>query len=267
MFVEGAGYFTAWIDEHPVTEDMKRSIENMLGAERLRGAVLDLGCGPGRFLEFFASRAELVVGVDISRPFLDDALRRLRTKLGHGSAEIQDLNGTPPSNQGPSKLPHSVILKQGDMIEALSQDTAYYDVIFRAYTSLGYFSDRDEAVLLQLCRDRAQPDARLILDTFDGDFFASQPVLERLTHFGAYLLRERYTIDASQSKVNCVWSFSGANAPPLDIEFPLGVYDRSSVTALLEANGWKPLQFYRDYLGSMSSASAERLIVVARPCN
>ena len=47
-----------------------------LFAARCEGPVLDIGCGPGRFVEALASRGIPVLGVDISRSAVDQTSRR-----------------------------------------------------------------------------------------------------------------------------------------------------------------------------------------------
>ncbi|MDQ6896783.1 MAG: DUF2064 domain-containing protein [Actinomycetota bacterium] len=57
---------------------------------RCEGPVLDVGCGPGRFVEALASRGVPVLGVDLSRAAVD------QTRLRGASALVRDVNDRLP---------------------------------------------------------------------------------------------------------------------------------------------------------------------------
>jgi SAM-dependent methyltransferase len=53
-------------------------------ADQVVGPVLDAGCGTGEHALFFAARGHQVIGID----FVDEAIRRARTKAAHRSVPV-----------------------------------------------------------------------------------------------------------------------------------------------------------------------------------
>jgi SAM-dependent methyltransferase len=234
---------------------MERAIEAMVGVETLRGVILDMGCGPGRFTEFFASRAKMVVCVDISRPFLESAQRLLTRN------KVQDVVFFEDWVQSQKVR---VLLRECDIFEHICDERFSYDLFFRAYTSLGYFPKAEELALLRHCSQRAQPKAKLVLDTFSSTFLRSRVGAEpRITVQDGLELREVYSIGSNGEEVDCEWRFCHAGGKDFCIRFQLGLYDRKGLSELLFAAGWKPERFYCDYLGNESALDSERLIAVA----
>lgn len=264
MFIRGASNFSTLLDHMPVSEDVKRGIERFTGLRNLEGNVLDLGCGPGRFLEFFASRARRVVGVDISRPFLDQAMRRV------------DLD--------------KIELVEDDMQRFLRAAPIQFDAIFRLYTSLGYFPRAEELETLRIARAKTNRGAVMLIDSFNGEFFRKHEKFTRVTSAGDMMLHEEYLYDNQHSRIVCRWRFLTRSHPVpaviapeqlawpafnrlyagivlQEILFKLDSYDTESISGLVLSSGWKLEGFFRDLTGKRISSQAptpERLVVVLR---
>jgi ubiquinone/menaquinone biosynthesis C-methylase UbiE len=81
-------------------EEQKEKIEAALKRIKLgwHGLILDCGCGTGLLFEHVVEKAEMVVGMDISRKILAVAKRRAKT-FGNVSLVLADADYTPFRNE------------------------------------------------------------------------------------------------------------------------------------------------------------------------
>lgn len=89
--------WTLDIKEHSWTEDTKRQVDFLIQTMNLSGKekILDLACGFGRHSLEFAKRGFTVVGVDITKEYVEDATKQaerenLSAKFYH--MDIRDIN-------------------------------------------------------------------------------------------------------------------------------------------------------------------------------
>jgi len=77
-------------------EEQKKKIEVALEKVKLsaESLILDCGCGTGLLFEYVASKAKIVVGLDISRGILEEAKRRAR-KFANVHLVLADADHTP----------------------------------------------------------------------------------------------------------------------------------------------------------------------------
>jgi len=99
---------------------------------RCEGPVLDVGCGPGRFVEALASRGVPVLGVDLSRAAVD------QTRLRGASALVRDVHDRLPAE-------------------------GRWGTVLLADGSIGIGGD--PLALLQRCRDLLRPGAVALVET------------------------------------------------------------------------------------------------------
>ncbi|MDM7917400.1 MAG: methyltransferase domain-containing protein, partial [Candidatus Eisenbacteria bacterium] len=147
-----AGRPTDWYEEsfdelyrllyqHRDLEEASRALASIGERFDLRaGRVLDLGCGPGRYLRALATRGVRGFGLDLSLPLLREARRRL--------------SATP--------------LVRGDMRRLPFRDRSFRTVLLM-FTTFGYFAERtdDERVLAEVAR-LLEPHGAFVLDYVNG---------------------------------------------------------------------------------------------------
>ncbi len=88
---ENADAYDAWYLQEPGRSAalLEKHILQQVWSPRARQRVLEVGCGTGYFLQWFAEQGHMVTGLDASMPMLTVAQRRLPSsvQLDHGYAE------------------------------------------------------------------------------------------------------------------------------------------------------------------------------------
>jgi SAM-dependent methyltransferase len=138
------------------------------GAEGAR--VLDLACGAGRFFVPLARTGSLYVGLDLSRPLLDEAVRR----RGDGGAR-----------------PHVV---RADMRRVPFRDGTL-DVVLSIFTSIGYFEDEDDerTVIAEIARVLV-PGGRFTVDLINPEPLRRSLVPRGERRAAGYVIREERSL-------------------------------------------------------------------------
>lgn len=245
MFRQHASVFKRVLDARPAHVDVPglRALLPKRCAPGQRLAVLDLGCGSGRLLAPLSEVGSVVVGLDYSPELLSLA-----------ADAVQPL--------------HNVVLMQGDMrhLPAVLPG-AQFQLIARAYTSLGYFERSQELGILRACHAMASDDGCIVIDTFNAGWFRTHGQIERSSAADGFLLEESYRWDEAACSVHCRWRYRVGEQVLQEIPFVLGGYDLTDVDALLHEAGWQRDRLIRD-IGCLDpvpgSSELERLVVVAR---
>ncbi len=212
-------------------------IRQRLGLDR--GAVLDLGCGPGRHALPLARAGLAVTAVDTSGHLLSQLAAR-------AESERLDLETL-----------------QADM--RTFQRSEAYEAVLLMWTSFGYFDDeQDHARVLDCAHASLKPGGRLLIDVVgletlcrdlepvhcteydDGRLLIERPVL---VDAGARLENEWLLIDGDRVDRR-TWSHR--------------VWSASELTRLIEANGFEVASVDGDFDGSPYDLESDRLIVIAR---
>ncbi len=245
MFRRHASQFKRVLDARPARVDVAglKGLMPERGAPGQRLAVLDLGCGSGRLLPALSEVGSIVVGLDYSPELLELAAQAVQP-LCH------------------------VTLVQGDMrrLPALLPGTQF-QLIVRAYTSLGYFDRQQEGDILRACHALTSADGRILIDTFNAGWFRIHGRIERSSAVDGFVLEESYHWDEATRCVHCHWRYRDGEQVLQEIPFVLGGYELADVDALLHEAGWQRERLIRDIacLDPVSdSHGLERLVVVAR---
>jgi SAM-dependent methyltransferase len=249
MFHSEAELFSKTLRAKPISNSLSQLLATL--RQRVlpqnRFATLDLGCGTGRLSPQLANSSSIVIGLDRS----NELLRIAASEQNH--------------------LPN-VIFLNGDFrnVDSLFSPNSF-DLIIRAYTSLGYFPYAVELEILRKCHPIASRHAMIVLDTFNSAFFRSRSTVERKTaiesNASSLTLTETYTWAEEKNGINCIWTYSEEDVQTCKIEFFLDGYDYSRVSELLLSSGWTLLMsgcdFDRISDQTNTTLDGERLVVVA----
>ena len=202
------------------------------------GAVLDLGCGPGRHAVPFAQRGFDVTALDLSAFHLEKAKERA------AAAGV------------------AVEFVQGDMRAFARQNT--FDLAINLFTSFGYFADdRDDARILQNLHASLKPEASLVMDVVSKERIAKvlQSTVSQRAPDGT-LRVQRHDITDDWTRVRNEWLFIKDDRVRT-FTFSLRIYAGQELKALVATAGFRKVTLYGALDGRPYDADAERLVVVA----
>ncbi|HEX9038186.1 MAG TPA: class I SAM-dependent methyltransferase [Ktedonobacterales bacterium] len=134
--------------------------------------ILDLCCGYGRHALGLAALGYAVTGLDRDA----DAIAEARRRTEAAGLEVAWITG--------------------DMLEAGAL-TETYDAVINMWQSLSYFDDATNATLLRALHEHLTPGGRLIVDSFNRDYFARNQG-ERLQQIGGVTVATRAWLDGDR---------------------------------------------------------------------
>ncbi|HMB37133.1 MAG TPA: class I SAM-dependent methyltransferase [Methylomirabilota bacterium] len=232
--------YAAELSEQKPPRQTRREVDFLLRSLRLpRGArILDVACGYGRHAAELSRRGFHVVGLDLSRPMLDEARRRFR--------------------EGPR-----LRFVRGDM-RRLGY-AAGFDAVICFFTSFGYFAPgQNETVLRRMAR-ALRPGGRLLVDHRNPAYDAALP---RRHWYRAgrqrFILEDRH-FDPRSKVTDCtqlVITAGGDGA--VQRRFRVQEFSLAEWRRMLGQAGLRLIRAYAGYDGrAYRPASSERLIAVA----
>lgn len=241
MFRQHASEFIQILDSLPTSIDL-RAILGRPDPAPHRLAVLDLGCGSGRLLKPLSEAATVVVGLDYSSEL-----------LAHATKVMQGLS--------------NVVLVHGDARELKNTFVPNgFDVIVRAFTSLGYFPRHVEMEILDQCALITRPGGKLVVDCFNKAWFEKNPLRVRTHTIAAFTWEERYEWDPEIAAVRCLWRYVRQSGQTIDIPFSLEGYGVEAIEDILSATGWRITDFLQDVVTGLRVSdpqARERIVAVA----
>lgn len=203
------------------------------------GSLLDLACGPGRFVVPFARAGFRVTGVDRTRFLLDKA--RERAAAAGATVELVE-----------SDMRHFV-------------RPAAFDLVINVYTSFGYFDEPAENrrvlenILASLKRGGAFVIELLGKEILAGKF---QPTQADTLADGSVMIQRRNVID-DWSRIDVEWILlEGGRASSYRLCHWL--YSARELRDLLAGVGFEQIAIYGGLDGSPYGPQAQRLVAVAR---
>jgi SAM-dependent methyltransferase len=215
-------------------------VEQMIALLGLKSgaAVLDLCCGLGRHSIEFARRGFKVSGVDLTKPYLDQA---------RATASKENLN---------------IEFVQSDMRE-FSRPAAF-DAAINFFTAFGYFENPDDdAKVARNLLDSLKPGGRLIVDLNSKEILAGR-FRERdwsRRDDGTIVLEERRLLDGWKRLENR-WILIRGNERR-ESTLSLRLYSGAELESLLRAVGFREVSLYGSLKATPYDQKAERLIAVA----
>lgn len=243
MFKEHAEDFEEILNGKVETGNVEGFLSQICCRSGTRCAVLDLGCGTGRLLDRLSRFASVVTALDYSPRLLARATERSRTLA-------------------------NVVPILGDMrnLGHIFPDGCF-DIVLRAYTTLGYFDRATELGILGQCHRVLADNGAVIVDTFNAKWFRAQKNGSRRTRIGDFELEETYRWDEPSRMVRCTWRYIKDNDSEVVIDFDLEGYDLDTINQMFRQTGLKVEGIYSalDPAALISADNeSERLVVVGR---
>jgi SAM-dependent methyltransferase len=140
-----------------------------------QSSVLDLACGHGRHSIELASRGAQMTGVDLSRVFLERALREAERR----SVETRFM--------------------VGDMRDINFESR--FDAAFCLGTSFGYFDDRTNFEVVSSLFRSLRPGGRLVIETVNRDYITQNVPRRRWWDIEELIVREEVEFNARTSRL------------------------------------------------------------------
>jgi len=229
--------FYAQLYAHRDRREAARLIETLDRRFGLRGGVLDLACGGGRFLQVMEDRGLRPFGLDLSSPLLAGA----RAGLAHPRLLRADMRRIPFRG-------------------------ASFDWVLLLFTSFGYFAtpEEDAEVLDEVARI-LRPGGRFLLDYLNAATTRSGLVPESTRTIDSYRVREIRRIDEGGPYLRKeVLILDAAGAPVRSYEERVRLYERDQLVALLAGHALASDQVMGDYDGgAFEEDRSDRLLLVA----
>ena len=212
-------------------------LEELTG--RSGGALLDLGCGPGRYVVPFAQRGYAVTGVDRTS-FL---LQKARAYAAQEQVEIEFV--------------------QEDMRRFVRP--AVFDMAINLSTSFGYFADpADNQRVLENVHASLVDGGVFVLDVMGTEVLARiyKDADARALDDGAVLVQRRRAVNDWREMDNYWTLIQGERARTFHLRHWL--YSGWELKQMLLAAGFASVTLYGDFDGAEYGPEARRLIAVAR---
>ncbi len=224
--------------ESPV--DAARTVQWILGLGGLRGGarVLDAPCGFGRHSIEFARRGCLVTGVDFNDTELGRAREAARAAGMDIKLECQDMRDMEYSSE--------------------------FDLAVNLFSSIGYFSDDEDRLLLDRFWHALVPGGMFVLDTRNRDQAIRSLAAEERQAFDDWILRIENSIDLTTSRWHAQWwRLRPGAAQTLIGESEIRLYAAHELRAMLRPERWSRVELYGGLDGTPFSLDAPRLVVAA----
>jgi SAM-dependent methyltransferase len=237
LFIQRADLFLKLLNQRwPKTEELVNGIVKVLNGYGIeQGRLLDLSCGNGRISIHMAKRGFKAVGVDISKPFLKDAIRKAE-------------------ENGVSRL---VTFLEGDVRKLRSvvgKKHGTFDVVVSAWTSIGFYSEEDDFDVFRQARELSRNGTILLItETMHTERLSIKFAPTSYTELDGMLMLEDRKYDPTYGRIRTVWLFYEKHGQDLHfvdrVDLDHHVYSLSELCTLLRRAGWEILAHY----GSLST--------------
>ena len=227
--------------------DAASDVEWIVGAAALdAGArVLDAPCGFGRHSVEFARRGFPVTGVDFSETELDRA-RKAATEAG---------------------VPVRLVCQDIRDMEFPGE----FDLAVNLFSSIGYFSDDEDRLVIDRFWRALKPGGLFVLDTRNRDQLVRSLPPEERKRVNGWTLRIENAFDPATSRWRARWfrlkratAKTKETAQELIGESEIRLYSAHELSAMLRPERWGRVELYGGLDGTPFSLDAPRLVLVAR---
>lgn len=221
--------------------DAARDVEWIAGVTGIgAGArILDAPCGFGRHSVEFARRGYRVTGVD----FNETEVARARESAARAKVEVglfcQDMR---------------------DM-----EFAGAFDLAVNLFSSIGYFSDDEDRLLLDRFWRALVPGGVFVLDTRNRDQSVRSLPAEERRPAGDFTLKIENAFDPLTSRaLSRWWRVPDSGEPTLIGDSEIRLYSAHELRAMLRPERWSRVELYGGLDGTPFSLDAPRLVVLAR---
>jgi SAM-dependent methyltransferase len=199
------------------------------------GRVLDAPCGFGRHSLALARRGFAVTGVDLSE-----------TELGRARARA-DAAGL------------ALALIQQDMRDM--DFPGEFDLAVNLFSSIGYFSDDEDRLLVDRFCTALRPGGVFVLDTRNRDYFAHQFPSEETVTIPEGTVRLKNTFDVTTSRVRQDWTLEGG--PEALDALEIRLYSAHELHRMFRPERWSRVELYGGLDGRPFDLDSPRVVLVA----
>lgn len=231
----------AWLNDHKTyslagTQQEVRFIIDVLNLPA-KARILDLYCGYGRHAIELAKHGYDVVGVDSSESFLDIAAKNAR----HDNVQVQ--------------------FTLEDMREI--NYCAEFSAVINMFAAFGYFTDDENAAIIQKISRALQPGGRFLIDLLNREWMISNSLNRYWRHpNGEYVLA--YKVDLIKGicfmKRTLINQIDGTKH---EYEFSLRAYTLQEMEAVISAAGMNITGVFGGFDKRSYNADAPRMIILA----
>ena len=217
--------------------DAEAEIAWILGHARppAAGRVLDAPCGFGRHSLALARRGFAVTGVDLS----ETELVRARERAAAAGVTLR--------------------LVQQDMRDM--DFSAEFDLALNLFSSIGYFSDDEDRLLLDRFCLALKPGGTFVLDTRNRDHFIRNCAPEETYSLPAGMVTIKNRIDFTTSRVHGEWWIEDGHRCLGETE--LRLYSAHELYRMLRPERWARVELFGDLDGRRFELDSPRLVLVA----
>lgn len=216
------------------------------------GNLLDLCCGNGRISIHMAKRGFRAVGVDISGPLIEDAVKKA---VEHGVADRV-------------KFVLGDVRRLKEVLGGVV--TEPFDVVVNAWTSIGYFPEEEDYSVFRQARELSKSGAVLfILDTVHSEYISLKYTPTAYIEAEDLVVLERREYDPLTSTIHGTQTYYVKRGKDLvyadKVDYQVHVYSLSELARLLERAGWRPVAYYGDIesLHPMTPLTVMNVVAVA----
>jgi SAM-dependent methyltransferase len=254
LFIERADLFLKLMNQRwTKTEELTNGIVKVLNSCGITsGNLLDLCCGNGRISVHMAKKGFRAVGVDISKAFLEDAKKKASE---HGVTNM-------------------VAFLEGDvrrLKKVVGRLSRPFDVVVDAWTSIGFYSEKDDLCTFKQARELSREGAILfITETMHSEYLALKFTPTSYAEIDNIMLLENRKYDPITSQMNTCWAFYQKRGNDLNFidkaEISHHIYSLSELSSFLKRAGWETVECYGSLLTLQPMNPLTSLNIVAKAC-
>lgn len=198
--------------------------------------ILDLCCGPGRYLLELAKRGYAVTGVDSTKSYLD---------LASKNAKERGL---------------SIELIHADMRDFSMVDT--FDGVLNIGLSFGYFEDEaDDLKVVQNVYRSLKMSSRFVIDVASIEWPRSLGNWYIVEHDQLHAFVQQHLAQDGRW-LEADWTIRSSDGDH-HFTFAQRLYSEDTLYSLLQSGGFRNIQLYSDLMCNQVDSSARRIVAVA----
>ena len=223
------------LDRLESTESDSKSIIDLLSIKKGE-SLIDVCCGFGRYSEAFADNGITVTGLDITKNYIDRAIK----------------------NRKNSKNPTYI---EQDLLKFTTENK--FDYAVNLYTSFGLLeSEDDEIVGLKNIYDSLKSGGKYLIDTQGKELMCRDFEKNIWFESGGVKVLLEYSVINCFTTLHSRWLYYKDDKMH-EHSFDTRIYTALELATLLDGVGFSKVEFYGDFSGAPYDMDAKRLIAVA----